>query len=185
MNMLHRLIGASVVCVGIVSPAAGQSVAEPRTATVTPFLSTTFGTSQGLGSSLGLGVAAGYDWTSNLGVDFELGHAFDVAGHDDNLDHSLTTFGANAVYHFDVLRVTPYATAGLGWVRSNPDVKIIDPLALTAPSSTEIAWNVGGGVKYPINDRLLVRADLRRFQVTDLAPDHWRVYGGVTFWVRR
>jgi len=185
MRSLRRFLAVSILFAGIAAPVAGQSVVEPKTITVTPFLSTTFGTSQGLGSSLGLGAAAGYDWTSNLGVELELGSVFDVAGANDNLDHTLTTFSGNIVYHFDVVRVTPYATLGLGWVRSNPDFKVIDPLALTAPPSTEVAWNVGGGVKYPVNSRILARADLRRFQVTDLAPDHWRLYGGLTFWVRR
>ena len=52
-------------------------------------------------------------------------------------------------------------------------------------SSTEVGWHLGGGVKVPLGDRLLARADLRRFQVNDLAPDHWRFYGGITFWIKR
>ncbi len=53
-------------------------------------------------------------------------------------------------------------------------------------NSTEIALNFGGGAKIPLNSgRLLARADLRRFQVNDLAPDYWRLYGGVTFWIKR
>jgi opacity protein-like surface antigen len=167
------------------APAAAQSLAEPRTVTVSPFLSTSFGTSNDLGSSLGVGVGVGYDFTRNLGVEVELGRVFDVAGEDDNVDHKLTTISANVIYHFDVRRVTPYATAGLGWERSTVDVENPDPLALYVPSSTEVAWNFGGGLKYPINTRLLARADLRRFQVNDLAPDHWRLFGGLTFWIKR
>jgi hypothetical protein len=167
-------------------PAAAQSVAEAKTLTVTPFLSTSFGVSRDLGSSLGIGAAVGYDWTSNLGFEAELGRVFDVAGDDDNVDYRLTTMNANVVYHFDVKRVTPYATLGMGWQLSDPEVK--DPALLTVslpPSSTEIAWNFGGGAKMEINNRLLARADLRRFQANDLAPDHWRVYGGLTFWIKR
>jgi opacity protein-like surface antigen len=169
----------------LAAPAAAQSVAEPRTVTATPFLSTSFGTSQGLGSSLGIGAAAGYDFTANFGLEAELGRVFDVAGDNDNIDHKLTTMNANFIYHFDARRVTPYATVGLGWVRSDPDVKNPDPLALVAGASTEVAWNFGGGAKYPLNSRLLARADIRRFQVNDLAPDHWRLYGGLTFWIKR
>lgn len=165
--------------------ARAQSVAEPKTVTVSPFVSTSFGTSNDLGSSLGIGVAVGYDLTSNLGFEFELGRVFDVAGDDDNLDYKLTTISGNAIYHFDVARFTPYATVGLGWERANPDVENPDPLVLYPPSSTEVAWNFGGGVKVPINARILARADLRRFQVNDLAPDHWRLYGGLTFWIKR
>jgi len=178
--MTFMLIGASA------HPAAAQSVAEPRTWTVTPFL----GTSMGLGDpanndSLGLGVAVGYDWTSNLGFEGELGRLFDVAGDTDDLDWSITNFNGNVLYHFDVRRVTPYATFGLGFERSSLDVKNPDLLALYPGSSTEVSYNFGGGVKYPVTPRLLLRGDLRRFNANDLAPDYWRLYGGVTFRVGR
>jgi len=166
--------------------ASGQSIAEPDTWTVTPFLDGSFGTNA-RGGSLGLGAAVAYDWTANLGFEGEFGHLFDVAGDSNDIDWSVTTFSANAVYHFDVLRVTPYATAGLGFERSSLDVNAPDPPAvvLVQPSSTEIVWNFGGGAKYKLSDRMIVRADLRRFQANDLAPDFWRVYGGLTFWLRR
>ena len=170
--------------------AQAQSMAEPRTVTVTPFVSVSFGTTNGtpqdLGSSLGAGFGIGYDWTRNLGFELEFGHVFDVAGDDENLDWALTNIHANVIYHFDgVPRLTPYATLGIGSERSNPDFEVPDPLALTAGSTNEVAWNIGGGVKVPVGDRLLARGDLRRFQANDLAPDHWRLYGGVTFWIKR
>jgi opacity protein-like surface antigen len=165
--------------------ASTQSVTEPNTITITPFLSGSFGTSQDLGGSLGFGGAVGYDLTKNLGFEGEFGHVFDVAGDDDNIDWSLTNFSGSVLYHFDVPRVTPYGAFGLGWERSNPDIKVPDPLALTIPSSTELAWHIGGGVKVPVTERFLARADLRRFQANDLAPDYWRLYGGLTFWVKR
>jgi opacity protein-like surface antigen len=169
----------------IPSSANAQSVAEPNTVTATPFLSASFGTSNDLGSSLGIGAAVGYDWTRNLGFEVEFGRVFDVAGDDENLDWGLTNISANVVYHFNVPRVTPYATAGLGWERSSPDFEVPDPLALVVGSSTEVAWNIGGGVKVPAGERLIARADLRRFQVNDVAPDHWRLYGGLTFFIKR
>jgi opacity protein-like surface antigen len=164
--------------------AQSQSVAEPNTLTVTPFLSGTFGTSDDLGGSLGVGAAIGYDLTRNLGFEAEFGRVFDVAGDNENLDWALTNITGNVLYHFDVPRVTPYAVFGLGWERSNPDFES-DPDPLVPESSTEISWNFGGGVKYPITERFLARADIRRFQANDLAPDSWRVYAGLTFWIRR
>ena len=162
-----------------------QSVAEPNTVTATPFLSVSFGTSNDLGSSLGIGAAVGYDWTRNLGFEVEFGRVFDVAGDDDNLDWPLTNISANVIYHFDAPRVTPYASAGLGWERSSPDYETLEGVDIIQDSSTEVAWNIGGGVKVPVGDRMLARADVRRFQVNDLAPDHWRLYGGLTFWIKR
>ena len=165
-----------------------QSVAEPKSWTATPFVGLTFGTSDGLKSSIGLGAAVGYDITANLGVEGELNRTFDVASDDDVVDWSLTNFSVNAIYHFDVVRVTPYATFGLGLERSTLDVDgDMEPTSEIAvrPSSTEVAYNFGGGIKYKIGDNMLARADLRRFQANDSAPDHWRLYGGLTFVLRR
>lgn len=164
---------------------AAQSVAEPNTLTVTPFLSTSFGTSQDLGSSLGIGVAVGYDLTRNIGFEGEISHAFDVLGDDENLDWPVTNYSANGVYHFDVNGFTPYATFGIGVEHVTRTVKNPETLAIYAPSGTEVAYNFGGGVKYPVSERFLARADLRRFQSTDLSPDFWRLYGGLTFWIKR
>ena len=183
MRSIVRGLAAVALVAGGAATANAQSVAEPKTATVTPFVGVTFGTSQNLGSSLGIGGAIGYDFTSNIGVEFELGRVFDVAGDDEALDYQLTTINGNFIYHFDVLRVTPYATVGLGWERVSVDLD--DPDLEDPESETEIAWNFGGGIKYPLNPRVLLRADLRRFQGNDLAPDHWRFYGGVTFWIKR
>jgi opacity protein-like surface antigen len=163
--------------------ALAQSVAQPNSWNVTPFLNASMGLSDPASNdSMGLGVAVGYDWTSNLGFEGEIGHLFDVAGDTDDIDWSITGFSANALYHFDVRRFTPYATFGLGIERSSAEVRVDDPLGdALDPSSTEFSFNFGGGVKYPINSRILARADLRRFQANDLAPDYWRVYGGLTF----
>lgn len=175
------------VLIGLAArPAAAQSLAEPRTWTVTPFL----GTSIGLGDpanndSLGLGVAFAYDLTSNLGFEGEIGHLFDVAGDTDGVDWSITNVSGNAIYHFDVRRVTPYATFGLGFERSSIDVKDPAITMLTIGSSSEVAYNFGGGAKYAITPRLIARGDLRRFHANDLAPDYWRLYGGITFRVGR
>jgi len=175
-----------LISVARVPTAAAQSIAEPRTWTVTPFL----GPSMGVGDpanddSLGGGVAVGYDWTSNLGFEGELGHLFDVAGGTDALDWSITNFSGNVLYHFDVRRFTPYATFGLGFERSAVDVKDPEPLALYPGSATEVSYNFGGGVKYPLTRRLVARGDLRRFSANDMAPDYWRLYGGISFRVGR
>jgi opacity protein-like surface antigen len=184
---MRALILVCILALGSVAHA--QSVAEPRSWTATPFLNVTFGTSGDTStSSLGLGGAVGYDWTANLGFEGEIGHVFDIQGDSDNIDWSLTTLSANVVYHFDVRRVTPYATAGLGWQRSGVDVEPADPAEDTVAdvgSDTEVTFNFGGGVKYRLAENMHARADLRRFQANDLSPDHWRVYGGITFILRR
>jgi opacity protein-like surface antigen len=184
-NVFQRLLFCTTATAALVPASAfAQSIAEPGTWTATPFVGVGFGTSAP-GGSLGIGAAVSYDFTPNLGIEGDLGHLFDVAGDTHTIDWSVTTFSANAVYHFDVVRFTPYATVGGGVERSSIDVRDPDPLVLVLPSSTEIVWNFGGGAKYKITNQLLARADLRRFQANDLAPDFWRLYGGLTFWLRR
>jgi hypothetical protein len=184
MRSLVTALVLSASTIGWVSPAAAQSIARPNSWTLTPFLHTSVDVgSPAPDNSLGLGFAVGYDWTSNLGFEGEVSHLFDVASDSADIDWSVTTFSANAIYHFDVRRVTPYATLGLGFERSSYGLK--DALDLPDLSSNELSVNFGGGVKYPINDRWLARGDLRRFAANDLAPDHWRLYGGLTFNVGR
>ena len=169
------------VCTSLVpSTAAAQSIARPDSWTLTPFLHTSVDVDDPApDNSLGLGFAVGYDWTANLGFEGEISHLFDVAGDSADVDWSVTTFSANALYHFDVRRVTPYATFGIGFERSSQGFR--DAIDLPDLSSNEISVNFGGGVKYPLNDRWVARGDLRRFVANDIAPDHWRLYGGLTY----
>ena len=181
-----RPVLAALTLVMASAPAGAQSLPEANSWTLTPFLHS----SMGMGDpapedSIGLGVGASYDWTRNIGFEADIGHHFDVAGDDANIDWSVTTFSANALCHFDTQHVTPYATFGLGIERSGFEVKNPDVLALYQdPSATEFAFNFGGGVKYALNDRWHLRADLRRFQANDIAPDFWRLYTGLTFKVK-
>lgn len=182
--MRALIVGVSLLVPTVVQ---AQSVADARSWTATPFVNITFGASGNTSSSLGLGAAVGYDLTPNLGIEGELGYVFDVQGDSDNVDWSLTNYHVNAVYHFDVVRITPYATAGLGWERSSLDVEETSPVqgGPLPASSTEVTFNFGGGLKYRIGNNLLARADLRRFQSNDAAPDFWRLYGGLTVVLRR
>jgi hypothetical protein len=179
------MLAAAATLLPATAAAQQEPIIEPRTITVTPFLAAGFGVSDDLDGSLGIGVGVAYDLTRHLGFEGEFSRLFDVVGDDDNLDWAVTNFTFSALYHFTVPRVAPYAAFGIGWERSSPDYDVIDPTALVIGPSTEIAWNIGGGVKVPITERFLARADLRRFQANDLAPDHWRLYGGLTFWLKR
>jgi opacity protein-like surface antigen len=170
------------------APASSRPAAtsEPNSITVTPFLSSAFGVSQDLDASLGLGVAVTYDLTPRLGFEGELAHVFDVQGDDANVDLAITNFSGNVVYNFAVVpHVTPYGTFGVGVEHAGIDVKTPDPAALYPASSTEVSYNFGGGVKVPVSDMFVARVDIRRFQANDLAPDYWRLYGGVTWWIKR
>lgn len=176
------IILAAAVLLGSTRDLAAQTVTEGGTLTASPFIGVSFGMGTNLDNSFGLGIGLGYDLTSNIGFEGEFSQALDVAGKDDNVDWSLTNISGNVLYHFNLQGpATPYATFGLGWEHSGIDVKNPDPTALYLASSTEFAYNFGGGVKYRVSDRFLARGDLRRFHANDFAPDHWRLYGGLTY----
>jgi len=176
------------LAVAAAGDARAQSVAEPKTWTVTGFLGGSVGTDvpkiEGNstdigGNSMGIGFAVGYDLTSNFGFEGEYGYLFDLAGDTDRVDWAVSNYNANFIYHFDVKHVTPYATFGIGVERTDFDSDSDAPNDID--SSTEVAFNFGGGVKYPLTPKLLLRGDVRVFQSNDVAPDYWRLYAGLTF----
>lgn len=174
---ITRFAAVLALSTALASPAAAQTapVTEPGTWSVTPFLSVTFG-GDGDSASLGLGAAGAYDITTELGVEAELAYVFDLMGNADAADWSLLGVSANALYHFPLENgMAPYATAGVGFGRS---ALTIDDAEAT---STEVGFNLGGGLKAPLTDALVARGDIRYFSYNDAAPDGFRIYGGLTW----
>lgn len=158
------------------APAAAQSPVEAGTWTATPFLSLTFG-GDGDSISFGLGGAAGRDLTDRLGVEVEGAYVFDLAGDSSTIDWSVVSGAANVLYYvpFDAQGLAAYATGGIGVARA---ALSIDG---TTASSTEVGFNLGGGVKAAISDAISARGDLRYINFNDAVPDGWRLYGGLTW----
>lgn len=181
-------IATLALSVAVAGDARAQSLAEPKTWTVTGFLGGSLHTDTPsvdgidknlVGNSMAIGGAVGYDLTSNVGFEGEYGYLFDLAGDTDLVDWSVTNVNGNFLYHFDVKHVTPYATFGIGFEHSKLDTPRDTPNDID--NSTEVAFNFGGGVKYQLTPKLLLRGDLRRFESNDVAPDYWRLYAGLTF----
>jgi opacity protein-like surface antigen len=177
MRLTHLPAALALVAATAVPSAAqtGGPVIEPGTWSATPFLSVTFG-GDGDSASLGLGGAAGYDFTDHLSAEAEVSYVFDLMGNVDDADWSLLGVGANMLYHFPLENgMAPYATAGLGFARSARTIGENDN------ASTEVGFNLGGGIKVPLTDAMSARGDLRYFQFNDAAPSGWRLYGGLAF----
>jgi opacity protein-like surface antigen len=185
------LVGALGLAAGLFAAAPAQaqsSMPDPGTYDITPFLGLTFGAGDDAlnsldlsGSSLVVGGAFAYNWTTTLAFEGELGILPDVAGDNDALDVKVTTLSGNVLYHFDTgTNIVPYATVGLGFGRTSFDLD-------NGPddANTELAVNFGGGVKADVAHNLQVRGDLRYFNINDENPNFWRLYGGVVFRIRR
>jgi opacity protein-like surface antigen len=171
---------AGVALLGLVSLFAAPATAHaqlpaPGSLDVTPFFGIAFGNDQE-GATTAIGVGIGYNLTDQIAFEGELGIVPDIEGDSSAADVGLLTFSANGVYHFDTATgYIPYATFGLGLGRASFDFPDVDE------SHTELAINLGGGVRKSINQKIDWRADVRYFNVNDDNPNFWRVYGGITF----
>ena len=124
--------------------------------------------------SLTINGAAAFPLTPVLAIEGELGHVFDIAPGNVNVDSSLTTVHATALYFFNTSYVlTPYVAAGIGLGKYSTDV------GATSFGSTEIGFNLGGGVTYPLRGATYFRGDFRYFKHIDDVPSVWRFAAGV------
>ena len=154
---------------------------EPEGLTFTPFLGFGFaGDFENTPASFG--AALGYGMNSRVSVEGEL--YFAPGGEQGELvefDSSVWSASANVLYHFLQQDFTPYVTGGIGLLGADTDAESTG--LINDDTSTEFAWNWGGGVKSAISERFGLRADLRYVNADELAPDHWRMYAG--FVIRR
>ena len=127
--------------------------------------------------SLTLGAALAYAFPEALAVEGELGHVFDMAPGDAEVDSSLTTVHASVLYFVDTEYVgNPYVAAGIGFARFSHDVD-------RPPGSidtTEVGFNLGAGITYPLSDRAWARGDFRFFKHIDEVPSVWRFGAAIT-----
>ena len=150
---------------------------EPDGVTLTPFVGAGFG-GDFESAPATFGAALGYGLTSRWAVEGEL--FFEPNGTQGEIiefDTSVWSVTANVLYHFTAERTTPYLAAGLGVVTADSNLE--DVGLVGDDTSTQFAWNWGGGIKSALTDRYGLRVDLRYITGDELAPDHWRLYGGV------
>jgi opacity protein-like surface antigen len=122
--------------------------------------------------------AATFPLTSVLAVEGELGHVFDISPANVEVDSSVTTVHGSVLYFFNTSYVlTPYVAAGLGVGKYSIDLNTIPE---TSFSATEIGFNLGAGVTYPLTGSTYFRGDFRYFKHIDDVPSLWRFAAGVS-----
>ena len=166
-------IPAILLVTTLPSLARAQSPVEAGAWTVSPLLGIAFDSDGD--ASLSLAGAVDYHVTPEFALEGELGHVFDTAPDDANVDASLTTAHASVLYFFDAA-LHPYVAAGIG--AGHFSVAVRAPRA--SFDTTEIGFNLGAGVIYPLDDGLGVRGDFRYFKHIDNVPSSWRLSGGIT-----
>ena len=195
--MLHHriapavLVTTSVVCfVGLPSistaqtttPAGQQTTFAPLSPegegfSLTPFVAAGFaGDYEDTPAAFGL--ALGYGANDRVSLEAEFGlEPSGTQGEFLQADTTVWTLSGNVLYHFAQPQFTPYLALGLGVMGSDPD--IADELFPEDDRTTTFAYNWGGGLKSALNEHVGLRGDLRYINGSDLAPDHWRIYGGL------
>ena len=175
---MHNRIVQIVLAILILAPAAafGQSPPEESRWFLTP--TAALAIDGDADPSLAIAGALAYTFTPRVALEGELGHVFDLAPGDEDVDSSLTTLHASLLYFFNTdYRVTLYGAAGLGIGKYSLDVGQREDEEI---GSTEIGFNLGAGVTYPLSSSAWLRGDFRFFKHIDNLPSVWRFAGGVS-----
>jgi opacity protein-like surface antigen len=134
-----------------------------------------------LDSGPNVGAGVGLLHRSGLGVDIGLNRTFGLRakpaacgvvnipceGSAREGTTAATIFSVDARYEFTRARVRPYVTGGVGALRSSgfsPTLYISEQRAVFSEqewSDTGLAFNVGGGVRIRLGERLSIRPELR------------------------
>jgi opacity protein-like surface antigen len=180
---ITALAVASTALTGVATAQqAGQTTTTipPEMWTATPFVGFAF--SGDLDSATGaIGIAGGYVWSPRLSFEGELN--FLPSSENSGLvevNTSVVSFTANALYHFSGRRWVPYGVGGIGFGHAKADVSPNDPvLATFDDTSNSFVAAIGGGVEHALRNNTAVRGDFRYMFGGDLVPDYWRLTAGV------
>lgn len=96
------------------------------------------------------------------------------------LDGNLKTWllMANAYYDFDLSwrKLTPFVTAGLGFASHEGQIANGAGTSINASDDAlALAWQVGGGLKYRVNDDMALTGGYRYLGTTDLELDAYNI----------
>jgi opacity protein-like surface antigen len=198
------IIAASVVCF---------AAAAPSTASAdwlfTPYLGGTFGGSANIGTDDGedfgdeferkVNYGASLAWMGEgiMGFEVDFGYSpnfFEVSPDDDDFDlagdGNVTTLMANLIVGAPMAGVRPYASGGLGLIKS----RVEDAGEFLGEiNNNDFGFNLGAGVTGFVNDNIGIRGEVRYFRsLRDDEPDDefdvglsdfhfWRGTVGVSF----
>jgi opacity protein-like surface antigen len=204
MSVRKLILAASVVCFAAAA-APSQASADWL---FTPYLGATFGGSANIGTDgedfgdeferkVNYGASLAWVGDGALGFEVDFGYSpnfFSVSPDDDDFDlagdGNVTTLMANLVLGAPAGGVRPYASGGVGLIKSRVD----DAGQFFGEiNNNDFGFNLGAGVTGFVNDNVGIRGDVRYFRsLRDNEPDDefdvalsdfrfWRGTVGVSF----
>ena len=177
MSRRPAIVGSIMFCAltMVAAPAIAQSPDEESGWLITPTVGLAL--DGDADASLTIAGALAHRVARGIAVEGELGHVFDMAPGDADVDSSLTTVHGSVLYSFATeYMLTPYVAAGVGIAKFSHQVA-------RPPDSidrTEIGFNLGGGATLPISDRMWARGDFRFMKHIDDVPSVWRLGAAIT-----
>ena len=175
IGMVPALCLTALVLAATPHAASAQPPLQPGTWLVSPAIALALDSDAD--PSLAVSGALAYPISSFFAVEGELAHVFDMAPDDADVDSKLTTVHGSVLYFFRTPYVlAPYLAGGLGVGKFSHEVT--NPPA--SISGTELGFNLGGGVTYPLTAATWFRGDVRYFKHIDDVPSVWRFAAAVT-----
>jgi opacity protein-like surface antigen len=99
-----------------------------------------------------------------FGFETEFAYAKNFFGESPAVDSSVLTVMGNAMLVPNLGPVRPYATVGLGLIKTHVE---FDPDAILSTDNNNFGWNLGGGVFIFFGEHVGVRGDVRYFHSFD------------------
>jgi opacity protein-like surface antigen len=108
-----------------------------------------------LNAGVGLGTLG-----SIAGFELDISYAKDFFGDAPGFNSSVLTVMGNLMVGPQLGPVRPYATGGVGLIKSHVST---DPVVLLDSTNNDFGWNIGGGLMVFLGENVGVRGDIRHF----------------------
>jgi opacity protein-like surface antigen len=164
-------VSLSTLALTVLLSIAGASPAQAQ-GFISPFIGYNFGGDAGcpeitgcedknLNWGIGVGALGGL-----FGVEAEFAFIPDFFGETPGQSSSVFTFMGNVMLAPRFGPVQPYATIGLGLIKSQVELTVGD---IIDDDNNDLGWNTGGGLFITFSDHIGVRGDIRYFHAFSAA----------------
>lgn len=176
MKKMKILMGCVPAAFLATLPVAGMADNHEGSYSLSPFVGGyTFDSKQRMETSPTFGLRYGYNFSDRVGAEAMFGYVLAESKDPSYPETDAYSYGIDVLYHFNPTgKLVPFVAGGLGGTMLNrPAPGLSDP--------SDWLYNVGGGIKYFINDTVALRGDIRDVMIPTDSVGNWVYTVGVTF----